>query len=889
MRQLPATLASVAAVVKRLLAERGPMTEDDLVDALEDSDLMLGAPADEILEEVLDTAALELVVTLHDGRWAWLPGLVEGRVMTHRVTATELRHGVLAVSPDLDATLLVADDAARQLDTPPLLDAPPEAATHEPVLARERLRRFVDGTPVVMGFTDLDASVFDAAGIDLKDLDDDEYVLLPPGILASLGVSAGDLVCVTLTPNGWAVERLRKEAPNPDPTRLQAPVRAWLDSVGGPTDLPSLVWWLLDATDAFTAPELPLDELLPMLGLVRRGDVVAGDDVDLDRWQLERQVHDIAVVHGIAPEGALAVAVLVRHIAAADDLLDAATDAATDDERLAAGSAALDLVSDRDGLGTLTAALVDPDVAGAFLAEAIGSGSYRAAALGLLAESLMPLAPSNVHPALHWLVAKAHERTGDVLQAEGALRTAAALAPWPPALRDLARYAADRGNAGEAAALLRRSGASREDGELAVYEHFASMAATDLGRNRPCWCGSGRKYKVCHLGREALPLDERAAWLYQKAGTYLNDGPWRHLVIGVATERARWSASPEALYEALGDGLVADAVLFEGGVFEAFLAERGALLPDDEVTLGQQWLLVDRSVHEVEAVRPGSSLTMRDVRTGDVHTVREQTASRTLRPGALLCARVLPAGDTMQLFGAVAPVSLQDLDDLIALLDDEPGPAELVALLTRRLAPPQLQNTEGEPLALHEVELHVADPARLAAHLDRELGVDDDDDPAGSRSWHATVDGGRDQLRAVVHLAGDTVQVEVNSDARFERIMATLRGAGTALTTMTHQRRTAAEMAELAERFPDLLGPGPSRADLESHPEVAAAIADLMRRYEDEWLDQPVPALNGLTPRAAVADPTRRGDVVRLLRSWPEPTPDSMDRDRIARMLGLAL
>src|SRR5660397_162094 len=100
MRQLPATLASVAAVVKRLLAERGPMTEDDLADALEDSDLMLGAPADEILEEVLDTAALDLVVTLHDGGWAWLPGLVEGRVMTRPSTATELRHGVLAVSPD---------------------------------------------------------------------------------------------------------------------------------------------------------------------------------------------------------------------------------------------------------------------------------------------------------------------------------------------------------------------------------------------------------------------------------------------------------------------------------------------------------------------------------------------------------------------------------------------------------------------------------------------------------------------------------------------------------------------------------------------------------------------------------------------------------------------
>lgn len=24
-----------------------------------------------------------------------------------------------------------------------------------------------------------------------------------------------------------------------------------------------------------------------------------------------------------------------------------------------------------------------------------------------------------------------------------------------------------------------------------------------IGRNQPCWCGSGKKYKKCHLNREA--------------------------------------------------------------------------------------------------------------------------------------------------------------------------------------------------------------------------------------------------------------------------------------------------------------------------------------------------------------------------------------------------
>ena len=120
-------------------------------------------------------------------------------------------------------------------------------------------------------------------------------------------------------------------------------------------------------------------------------------------------------------------------------------------------------------------------------------------------------------------------------------------------------------------------------------------------------------------------------------------------------------------------------VLFEGGAFAEFLEVRGSLLPDDERLLAEQWLLVDRSVFEVESVNPGESITVRDVRNGDVHEVRERTASRQLKAGQLICARVVPAGDSMQFFGGVEPIALHERDALIDLLDTEPDPVELVA------------------------------------------------------------------------------------------------------------------------------------------------------------------------------------------------------------------
>ena len=66
----------------------------------------------------------------------------------------------------------------------------------------------------------------------------------------------------------------------------------------------------------------------------------------------------------------------------------------------------------------------------------------------------------------------------------------------------------------------------------------------------------------------------------------------------------------------------------------------------------------------------------------------------------------------MQIFGGIEPVSIGERDDLIALLDDDPDPVELVAFLSRRFAPPVLQNTEGESLMMCDATLRVARPGR---------------------------------------------------------------------------------------------------------------------------------------------------------------------------------
>jgi hypothetical protein len=116
-------------------------------------------------------------------------------------------------------------------------------------------------------------------------------------------------------------------------------------------------------------------------------------------------------------------------------------------------------------------------------------------------------------------------------------------------------------------------------------------------------------------------------------------------------------------------------VLFEGGGFADFLAVRGSLLPEDERLLAGQWLLVERSVHEVVSVRRGAGLTLRDVRTGDVHEVRERGGSRQVKVGQLYCARVVPAGDTMQIYGGIEPVPSASATALLRCSTTIPTPS----------------------------------------------------------------------------------------------------------------------------------------------------------------------------------------------------------------------
>lgn len=878
----------------RLLSEHGPQTEDRLLVELRSAGVELGAEPEVTLADLLESDDLPLVMPLMDERYAFLPALLAGRVFTHRITPAEVEYGLIPVGADLEPlSILTESDPYQQL---------------------------TDGSPVSSVIPSFDADLLGERNIPLDAVDDDASLLLPEGRLAAVGLRAGDLAGFRVTAQGWELTRVPAEDVG-DSSRAMKDLGPGIEAILAerskeePEPLDEVVWTVCAGVpDLFRTPLPPLGDLLDAAGLPYDGENVALPGFDFAAWHSSLRLDVIRRQHGLDDQKSVAVLRMVALYWQVAEIYDRAaagfrsedpaesdeaarTPEEIDEEPLTGvadrlSSAAPSDRPERALVRDSLAVFADPDVAEAVLVEALGAGREGAGALAVFAETLEPIAPRRARAALRWLGGKANERLGFVADAEAAFEAAQGLDPdWPPTLFELARYASDRGDAERGIALLHRAGARSDDGLLTLLENFRPPSRPKLRRNSPCWCGSGRKYKQCHLRREQLPLAERAAWLYQKSGMYLSDGPWRDAVLAAAEIRSRHSDVPDALYQATQDGLVTDVMLFEGGAFAEFLAERGDLLPGDERNLAEQWLLVERSLYEVEAVEAGVGFAVRDLRTGDRHDVREATASRQLTSGTLICARIVPAGDTVQIFGGMEAIGMADRDPLIALLDNDPDPLDLVTFLSRRFAPPQLQNTEGDPVVLCEATVRVTDPVMLSTALDRAYDRDDADPEAPQWFEHVTTHG-MQRIRATLTLSGDDLHVDTNSEARLDRILDTLRSLEPALSIVAEQRRPAHEISEAmgraGGRVPDSAGPSESLLDPQD-PQVTAILDQLISQYEQSWLDESIPALAGQTPRQAAADPTRRPDLIRLLDSFPQDAnnPGVMNPARLRAALDL--
>jgi hypothetical protein len=447
------------------------------------------------------------------------------------------------------------------------------------------------------------------------------------------------------------------------------------------------------------------------------------------------------------------------------------------------------------------------------------------------------------------------------------------------------------------------------------------------GRNEPCPCGSGKKYKNCCLAAERQRSESPTELAWARV---------RRAIDGMPRLLGRFVADvygPDAVEEAWDDFTLWEGYGFDPesplmAVFMPWLYHCWEPDPWEDVSVVDEplrgrtptSLLLERhgeqfdplferylaacleapfSFHEILRCDSGHGFRVRDVITGEEHEVLERSASESMSVGDVLFAQLVPI-EGIVLLEACSPYALSPVDK-IAIIElreqieaappmepDLGGPLrnwgieirelylELIGhVLDRR--PPVLHNTDGELLKLQRVLFDIDDAERVfaaLAHTDGGAADADVERAADGRlervQFPWTKAGNRlhasweNTVLGHIEISSARLVAHVNSDERARAFRDIVEQAlGSAA------RYRGSELVERDELDAELEGVdsegGTADEDLALLPEVREHLDRMFERHYDDWATQELPVLGGRRPIDVVREPNGREKVEALV------------------------
>ncbi len=438
-----------------------------------------------------------------------------------------------------------------------------------------------------------------------------------------------------------------------------------------------------------------------------------------------------------------------------------------------------------------------------------------------------------------------------------------------------------------------------------------------IGRNDPCPCGSGKKYKHC-CGRPVVPdapaaeshegaVERALAWLTQyhrKAfATALQVAMDEAVFESFDDEDAALDALAavnEALWQNiqinLTEWLLAEGDMLVRGkhqrVADLLLGPHGPLLTTGQRAWLEQLARRPLRLYDVTEVVPGVGITVCDALDTDQppRVVAERAGSQSLHAGMQIGARLMEAGGQQLFSGAMYPFSAAGGSAVQARLHDllsEPGvdPEDdifsagltiiegwLAQCLLPAALPELIDSHSGEPWLFTTDHYAVCDWAALAAGLDMEPEVVGDRE-AG---WDLLLDCDDGKTRSLLTIkakpGGQRVSVSYRTATLAEQGRAWF--AALAGDSVAFELREVSDPRGLMSRMDEPAVPRTKAASQLPAGLDAGALADaietVIRRSYANWADEPIPVLQGRTPRQAMQGVSGLERVKGLLRSYED-------------------
>lgn len=421
-----------------------------------------------------------------------------------------------------------------------------------------------------------------------------------------------------------------------------------------------------------------------------------------------------------------------------------------------------------------------------------------------------------------------------------------------------------------------------------------------VGANEPCPCGSGKKYKKCcrdKLAAERYSREDRLT-LLAKLDDFIHEHRRDEFRVGFGElwgDLLEGLTSMPADIAAISSDVLRSWFIFDreddGGEtpFESFAVH--ALLTSGERAFLTTLHRSTMRLYEVADVVPGVSLTLRDVIEGGDVKVNERTASRQVDRHTWLAARVVPHGPSAgpEMEGGVLEIPRllrenvreQMTEHRRAFLRKRPGDVDgfyrtmppffhhvwAGAILDPMV--PELRSADGDETVFTRVRFDVLDEAALATVLAAHPDVTPTG--AGEGIWQGMNKKGERVRLGRITLADDGLTLETDSVERAGRGRALLESFGERtlrhrVTTHENVRRAVKERIRarnLSGEADDAERAGP--AEIPREIADALVLGHYARHYRG-WIDEPVPALDGKTPREGATDRKLRARTIDLIR-----------------------
>ena len=423
------------------------------------------------------------------------------------------------------------------------------------------------------------------------------------------------------------------------------------------------------------------------------------------------------------------------------------------------------------------------------------------------------------------------------------------------------------------------------------------------GRNEPCPCGSGRKYKHCCGNGESeskaliagRTRDSALAKLLTFAFHPAFDSDhavaevlfWGNLIRDPSNPDFEWILDSEDATIKYNTWFLFDWEAEDSGtVVDLFLEEAAAGLTPPEREFLQRLSQASLRLYEVESVEPGEGAHLIDLWTSTRLFVIERTATEEIVAWDLIGARVAPDGMGGNVFeGGLYLYPMEAKDEVLRHfrrlyrrhhrrypLDNANTFFRKNGVVFHHLwlslvafpEPPEIVTSDGDPLVFCRSVFDTDEPEAVRQLLQSQPQVRVAAD--GTLGW-TEASGATEHEVGTWSVEGRRVMFETTSQERATRGRAWLESiAG----SRVRYRATALETIE--QTINELRRRRPKSVSLAAAQEPpaheAGAVRELYDRHYHDWMDRPVPALANRTPRAAARSRLWRGKVVELLKGF---------------------